>query len=55
MVNIKFVKKGGDKMKKIKGLYATPSVTIFSAEDICAIEKLAACSGCGGKCHRGSN
>lgn len=40
-------------MEKIA--YEIPSFTIFDEDAVLAIEALAKCSGCGGKCHRGSN
>lgn len=42
-------------MSENKQMYVKPSMEVFSEEDIQAIATAAACSGCGGKCHRGSN
>lgn len=43
--------KGGEIMRQ----YSKPTIVIFDEEAIWAIENLARCSGCGGKCHRGPN
>ena len=46
---------GGEKMVETKEQYVKPLVLVIDESDILAIEEVAACSGCQGRCHRGGS